>query len=100
MAFAAKIYKQGVQVLLAACDEDLLGDLYREGRFRLEVRPGFYDGERVDSGVLEAMMARCTLANLVGPRTVDLAVRLGLVDTGQVLEIEGVPHAQFMVLDT
>jgi hypothetical protein len=35
-----------------------------------------------------------TIANLVGERTIEIAVRRGFVDPGCVIDIGGVPHAQ------
>lgn len=97
--FAVKAYQQGVQRLVAACDADLLGTKHSEGKFRLDVSPGFYDGLRVAEGDLGAYLRSATVANLVGPRTVEAAVRLGLVDPANVLRVAGVPHAQFLVMD-
>ena len=39
------------------------------------------------------------MANLVGKRSVDVAIDLGLVDPTHVLVVSGVPHAQFLVMD-
>jgi uncharacterized protein len=97
--FAAKNYQQGVQRLLAACDEELLGTKHSEGKFRLDVTPQFYDGLRVGEPELESFLASCTVANLVGRRAVDVAIRLGLVDPRNILTVGGVPHAQVMVMD-
>ncbi len=96
--FAVRNYQQGVQRLLAACDEELLGQRYAEGRFRLDVKTEFYDGMRVDEETLKTMMRQCTMANLVGPATVAAAVDLGLIETANVLHVEGVPHAQMLVM--
>lgn len=98
-AFAVKAYQQGVQRLVAACDADLLGTTHSEGKFRLDVAPGFYDGLRVEEGDLGAYLRSATVANLVGPRTVATAIRLGLVDPANILRVAGVPHAQFLVMD-
>jgi uncharacterized protein len=97
--FAVKAYQQGVQRLVAACDAELVGTTHREGKFRLEVSPGFYDGLRVDEASLQSYLRSATIANLVGKRTVDVAVRLGLVEARNVLLVQGVPHAQFLVMD-
>ncbi len=98
-AFAVKAYQQGVQRLVAACDADLVGTTHHEGKFRLDVAPGFYDGLRVEESDLGAYLRSATMANLVGERTVGAAVRLGLVDPANVLRVAGVPHAQFLVMD-
>ncbi len=96
--FAVHNYQQGVQRLLAACDEDLLGQVFQEGKFRLDVTPDFYDGARVDEETLLGLMRQCTIANLVGKATVDVAVAAELVDPANVLIVDGVPHAQMMVM--
>lgn len=96
--FAVRNYQQGGQVLLAACDPELLDTRHEEGRFRLEVPSGFYDGQRVDEDSLRAYLGSCTVANLVGARTIAVAVALGLVEETHVRTIEGVPHAQMMIL--
>lgn len=97
--FAVKAYQQGVQRLVAACDSELLGTSHREGKFKLDVVPTFYDGLRVDAEGLGAYLRSATVANLVGRRSVDVAVSMGLVDPANVLVVSGVPHAQFLVLD-
>lgn len=97
--FAVKNYQQGPQRLCAACDEELLGSSHREGKFKLEVPPAFYDGHRVGPAELGAFLRSCTVGNLVGKRAVDLAIQLGLVDGANVLTIAGVPHAQFLVYE-
>lgn len=97
--FAVKNYQQGVQRLVAACDEELLGTSHKEDKFRLEVPASFYDGLRVGPDELGHYLRMATVANLVGKRTVDYAVALGLVDSEHVLRIGGVPHAQFLVME-
>jgi hypothetical protein len=97
--FAVKAYQQGVQRLVAACDSELLDTSHREGKFKLDVPASFYDGLRVDADNLGAYLRSATVANLVGKRSVDVAISLGLVDPGNVLVVGGVPHAQFLVMD-
>src|ERR1051325_1947468 len=90
--FAVKNYQQGPQRLVAACDEEVLGTTHRQDKFRLEVPPSFYDGLRVGEAELGPFLRSATVANLVGRRTVDYAIGLGLVEPGHVLTIGGVPH--------
>ncbi len=96
--FAVRNYQQGVQRLCAACDEDLLDRSYSEGALRLDVTASFYDGMRVGADELRAFLRQCTIANLVGEGAVGVAVELGIVDERNVKTVEGVPHAQFMLL--
>jgi hypothetical protein len=91
-------YKQGRERLVAACDEELVGKTLSEGEVELHVDPGFYEGLRVDEEALQVHLRQCTVANLVGERTVNLAIGMGMVDPRNVLRIDGVPHAQWALL--
>jgi len=89
-----KIYRTQGEVLLAACDEELLGKTFREGELKLEVKERFYKGELMEEDALEHLLEEATIANLTGERCVSKAIELGYVDENRVLYIEGVPHAQ------
>jgi hypothetical protein len=86
----------GGELLVAACDAALVGRRFEEGELCLELRPGFYDGERVDRKLLLEVLALATIANLAGEETVGAAVEAGLVDPECVIRIKGVPHAQLV----
>jgi hypothetical protein len=90
------VYKQGSDVLIGACDEELLGKSFSEGKFHLSVDKKFYDGERVNVAILRKYLAEATIANLVGEETVKCAVGLDLVSEDCILRIDGVPHAQMV----
>ena len=91
-----RVYKDTKYTLVAACDSDLLGETFREGKLKLEVRPDFYRGVR--TSVVDALAAIDTadIANLVGEAIVQAAVRRSLVDPSAVLHIGGVPHVQIV----
>lgn len=92
-----KLLNKENHVLAIVCDKELLGKELRQGEFRLKIDEGFYGGK--DASVEECLAAlrRVTMANLVGS-IVERAVRAGLVDEKDVLNIQGVPHAQFVRL--
>ncbi len=89
-----KIYRVQGEVLLAACDEELLGKTLREGELKLEVKERFYKGDLVEEDALESLLEEATIANLTGERCVSKAIELGYVEEERVLYIEGIPHAQ------
>ena len=91
-----KIYRQGDDVLLGACDENLLGKKFEDGKFHLDVSETFYGGQQVSEEVLRKYLQEATIANLVGTKTVACAVKEGLVDSDCILRIKGVPHAQMV----
>lgn len=92
-----KVHTRGPEVLVAACDERLLGTTLREGELRLHVS-AFYDGERMTAEAFVDRLRRATIGNFVGKETVDAAIRAGFVGEDGVLWIGGEPHAQMVVM--
>ena len=93
---SVKVYKKGNDLLIGACDEELIGKVLEEGKYHLEVRKDFYDGDRVDPDMLKKFLKDATIANLVGKLAVKCAVEMGLVDPDCVIKIKGIPHAQMV----
>ena len=91
-----KLHRRGGDLLVAACDRELIGRTLREGELRLEVRASFYSAEEGDEEMLVNRLGLATVANLVGERTVAIAVKHRFVLEEHVMIIEGVPHAQMV----
>ena len=91
-----RVYKHPKHTLVAVCDSHLLGETFREGKLKLEVRPDFYRG--VLTSVVDALAAidSADIANLVGDTIVEAAVKRSLVAPSAVLHIGGVPHVQIV----
>lgn len=88
------IHTQG-EILLAAADSDLIDRDLREGVLHLKVYENFYGDTKVSEETFVSSLSLCTIANLVGKRVVDIAIREDLIDPENVIFIEGIPHAQF-----
>ena len=91
-----RLYKQGNDLLLAACDEELIGKKFEEGKFHLDVSEKFYKGESATKEILKKFLEESTIANLVGKETIKCALELGLIDQDCVIKIKGIPHAQMV----
>jgi len=89
-----KIYKNGEHVLVAACDKELLGKKLKHGNTVVEIRRDFYEGEDVSEEELQNALQKATTANLFGEKTVNCAMKCGLIDPNSVIMIDCVPHAQ------
>ncbi|HVM45825.1 MAG TPA: DUF424 family protein, partial [Candidatus Thermoplasmatota archaeon] len=94
LPFRMRVHRQGREVLVAVSDAGLVGRVFREGNMKLHVHEAFYGTEGADATEVVRQLAACTIANLVGVDVVTLAIRNGFVDPENVLDIEGVPHAQ------
>jgi hypothetical protein len=94
--YTVKLHRTGSDLLVAACDRELIGRTLREGELRLEVRKSFYSAEDGDEEMLLNRLSLATMANLVGERTVGIAIEHDYVCEESVMVIEGVPHAQMV----
>jgi hypothetical protein len=89
-----RIHTRGTECLVAACDGEVLGKTYREGKLKLEISESFYKDDEVDEEALVNWLRLATVANLVGERTVAIAVKHGFIDEACIIRIGGIPHAQ------
>ena len=91
---AVRLHSHDGEVLLAACDDELLGKTLTEGRIKLYVSENFYNGEMIPDAILAERMKSAAIMNLVGNRTVAIAIREGYVREDCVMTIQGIKHAQ------
>ena len=89
-----KVYRQGRETLVAACDSEIIGKTFKSKELKITVSEGFYGGDSGGEDMLVNRLEMATVANLVGRKTVDAAIRHGFVDPACVLMIGEVPHAQ------
>ena len=89
-----KIHRRQGEHLVAACDTGLEGRVLQEGKIKMTVHRSFYCAEEVDEDTLRNRLLMATVANLVGEKSVAVAVDMGLIDKDCVITIDGVPHAQ------
>ncbi|MBE6528204.1 MAG: DUF424 family protein [Thermoplasmata archaeon] len=93
-----KIHRNEREVILAACDEDLIGRTFREEGKRLDVNELFYKGEAIGRDGLVERMKSVTIMNLVGEETVAIAIEEGFASEDSVIEIDGIKHVQVVLL--
>ncbi|MCK4415971.1 MAG: DUF424 family protein [Thermoplasmatales archaeon] len=91
-----KIYEQGDDLVIGACDEHLLGKKFVDGKLQIDVSENFYGGQRISEKTLAKYLLDATIANLVGEEAVNCAIKLGLVNPDCILKIRGIPHAQMI----
>ncbi|MEM1513491.1 MAG: DUF424 family protein [Candidatus Thermoplasmatota archaeon] len=93
-----KIYRVGNDVLVAACDTELLGKTLRDNDIEFKVSEKFYKDIIGDEELLKKNLSLATIGNLVGERCVKCAIEMGLVEPENIIRINGIPHAQFVVI--
>jgi hypothetical protein len=88
--------KCGEYVLLATCDEELLGETLKHGKLVFTVREEFYKGPKMPVEDAVELMKESSVVNMIGANIVQKAIEKGLVHPEAVLNICGVPHAQIV----
>ena len=84
----------GEQTVIAACDAEHLGKVFREKGLVLNINREFYGGELYTVEEAVKLLRTGTILNLVGERIISAAVREGLVHRDSIIRISGIPHAQ------
>ena len=87
--------------VVAVCDKNVFGRNLKEGPRILDASGDFFNGEEVDEEQLREVLIDCrkedATFNIVGEKSVKLALDLGLISEEGVMEIEGVPFALVLV---
>lgn len=96
MEVYTKLSKCGEHVLLAACDEELLGQVLKDGKIVFKIGEEFYKGPKLPIEDAIELMEESTVVNMVGQNIVQKAIEQGLVHPEAVLKICGIPHAQIV----
>ena len=84
------------EVLVAICDEDLLGKTLSEGNIKLRINEEFYGGRLIPVEECKEAIDNSTITNIIGRRIVDFAISNGIVHESCLLWVRGVPHAQIV----
>lgn len=92
----AKMHRQQGNILLAACDKEVLGKTFKQGKVSIKVDEKFYNGKEVSVSELGEMIAESTMGNLVGKKVISFAMKKGVVKKDKVLSIGKTEHAQYV----
>jgi uncharacterized protein len=98
--FVMRVHRVRAEVVVAACDAELLGrelPVGTQGR-TVTVSSQFYGERAVSREEVVWALARATIANLLGARVLRLAEEEGYVAPGTAGELGGVPHAQIFAM--
>ncbi len=82
------------RLILAICDENLLGSTFEEGGKRLEVNRVFYEGEKISEEEIVTLIGKAYIINAVGRDSVACCAKAGLCDIESIPKIKGIPYFQ------
>ena len=90
------VINQDANVMITACDAELLGKTIGDSSRKIVVSEGFYGGTLMSSEEAIRIIKRATSANLLGSNVVKAAVNEGLIHPEAIVKIADVSHALFI----
>jgi hypothetical protein len=94
--FWCKIFLTKEELVVAICDEELIGKEIGTKKLKIKVSRNFYGDRLADEKIVLKLMRRATICNLMGKEIVEIAKKNGFITEGNIILINGVPHAQFV----
>ncbi len=94
----AKIHEYQNKIILAVCDTDILGKKFEENGLQLDLTSNFYKGEEKTDKEIIHLFEKAHIINLVGKRSIDLAIKSKIITKMNVKKIKNIPYAQSILL--
>ena len=83
--------------VVAICDSELLGKYFEEDKFQLDIKESFFKGEeKTEQEVIEIiknMQMEDATFNIVGEKSINAAIKSGLIFKDSIKTIQGIPFA-------
>ena len=91
-----KIHKSYRDVI-AICDSELIWKKFEQGKFQLDVKESFYKGNEKTPEqtikIIQEMSKEDATFNIIGEKSVNSAIKAGIISKEGVLEIQKIPYA-------
>jgi len=82
------------RLILCVCDEDILGKKFETQKLKLDLSSDFYRGEERTEQEIIKLIEAAYMINLVGKKSVDLGLKVGVISKESVVRIKDIPYVQ------
>ncbi len=93
-----KVHESEARIVVAICDEDLVGKKFSEDEKQLDITERFYKDEKKSEEEVVEIMRQADNLNLVGKETIDVALKNNIIEKEAIVTIKNIPHAQIFAL--
>ncbi|MCH8945550.1 MAG: DUF424 domain-containing protein [Nanoarchaeota archaeon] len=87
--------------VVAVCDKELIGKRFEEGKFQLEVKENFFNGDETDEEkaieIMKQMSMKDSTFNIVGKKSVNTAIKAGIISGEEIRKIQNIPFALILM---
>jgi hypothetical protein len=84
----------GAGNIVAVCDRELLNTTISSGELSIQITEGFYGNTPASEEMVRSVLKNAGSINLMGKRSVSIAIDMGLVTPSGCIMIGDIPHAQ------
>jgi len=92
-----KIHRRNDIDTVACCDEDLLNQVFTEGKLRIEINSNFFGGDLLNIEQAMEILKEASYFNIVGENITNKAIALKLLPKDGVRKINNIPMAMKMM---
>lgn len=93
-----KTHKTDGKLILAICDNSLLGKKIEDGCLQLDLSSSFYNGEEKSEKEILQLMKAANSINAVGEKTIDFLLKNKIIQKENIIRIKKIPHAQVVFI--
>ncbi len=87
--------------VVAICDKELIGKKFEEGIFQLDVKESFFKGRETSkeevSEIMRDMKLEDSTFNIVGEKSIKIALETGIITKQGIGKIDGIPFALVLI---
>ena len=91
MLFSTKVISASGNLMLNICDHELVDKTLHDGETKIKINPNYYAERDVDEHEAKNLLTKCNSINMIGEKTVSLAINLGIGSEKSIRRIEGIP---------
>lgn len=106
-AFDTSFFRMFVKIhssyryVVAICDSDLVGKIFEEGKFQLDIKESFFKGEKTNEEkiikLIKDMAMDDATFNIIGKKSTNAAIKAGLITKKGIKKIQGIPFALILL---
>ena len=89
-----KIRESNNKKIVVVCDKNLLGKKFTEKNLQLDLTSDFYKGEEKSEQEILKIIDTAYIVNLVGKKSIKLALKKGLITKNNIVYIKKIPQTQ------
>jgi hypothetical protein len=87
--------------VVAVCDSEILGKKFVQGNMQLDLNPDFYGGKKFNEEQIASMLQELreddATFNIVGKKSVNAALKAGIIDKEGISKIQGIPFTLSLI---